>query len=81
MQEAPGAWLEAVRMHPPYSDYYLFLSLANDTFGEKFSLKQAYENRLSQFFANRGDGFYDNNNEITFKKATSFLIKKHKEHI
>ncbi|QQP51383.1 Putative DD34D transposase [Caligus rogercresseyi] len=42
-------------MHPPYipdlapSDYYLFLSMANDFTGEKFASREACENRLSIF--------------------------------
>lgn len=34
------------------SDYYLFLSKVNDLAGEKFALRKACENRLSQFLAN-----------------------------
>jgi len=51
-------------MHPPYSpdlapsDYHLFLSMANDFAGEKFTSREACENRL-QFFANRDEGFYE----------------------
>ncbi|KAG5308008.1 SETMR methyltransferase, partial [Acromyrmex insinuator] len=54
-----------VLMYPPYSpdltssDYHLFLSMANDFAGEKFALREACENRLSQFFANRDEGFYE----------------------
>jgi len=54
-----------VLMHPPYSpdlapsDYHLFLSMANDFAGEKFASREACENRLSQFFANRDEGFYE----------------------
>ena len=52
-------------MHPPYSpdlapsDYHLFLSMANTFAGEKFASREACENRLSQFFANRDKGFYE----------------------
>jgi len=48
-----------VLMHPPYSpdlapsDYHLFLSMANNFADEKFASREACENRLSQFFANR----------------------------
>jgi len=51
-------------MHPPYSldlapSDYLFLSMANNFAGEKFASREACENRLSQFFANRDEGFYE----------------------
>ena len=52
-------------MHPPYSpnlapsDYHLFLSMANDFADEKFVSREACENRLSQFFANKDEGFYE----------------------
>jgi len=54
-----------VLMHPPYSpdltpsDYHLFLSMANNFASEKFASREACENRLSQFFANRDEGFYE----------------------
>ena len=54
-----------VLMHPPYSpdlapsDYHLFLSMANDLAGEKLTSREACENRLSQFFANRDKSFYE----------------------
>ncbi|XP_011050533.1 PREDICTED: histone-lysine N-methyltransferase SETMAR-like [Acromyrmex echinatior] len=41
------------------SDYHLFLSMANDFASEKFASREACENRLSQFFANRDEGFYE----------------------
>ena len=54
-----------VLMHPPYrspdltpNDYHLFLSMANFA-SEKFASREACENRLSQFFANRDEGFYE----------------------
>jgi len=33
--------------------------MANDFAGEKFASREACENRLSQFFANRNEGFYE----------------------
>ena len=54
-----------VLMHPPYSpdlapsDYHLFLSMANEFAGENFASREVCESRLSQFFANRGEGFYE----------------------
>lgn len=55
-------------MHPPYSSYIrpyspdlspsaynLLLYIATDFAGEKFASREAYENRLSQFFTNRDD--------------------------
>ncbi|OAD54130.1 Histone-lysine N-methyltransferase SETMAR [Eufriesea mexicana] len=54
-----------VLMHPPYSPdlvpsgYHLFLSMANNFAGEKFASREACENRLSQFFANRDKDFYE----------------------
>lgn len=39
------------------SDYYQHLSIVNDFSVEKFVSKEAGENRLSQIFANRGQGF------------------------
>lgn len=52
-------------MHLPYipdlspGDYYLFLSIENDFADEKFSLREACENRQSQFFANGDGGFHE----------------------
>jgi len=54
-----------VFMHSPYnpnlapSNYHLFLSMANNFAGEKFASREACENPLSQFFANRDEGFYE----------------------
>lgn len=54
-----------VLMHPPYSpdlapsDYHLFLSIANDFAGENFASREACENRLDQFFANKDKSFYE----------------------
>jgi len=52
-------------MHPPYSrdltpsDYYVFLSMANDFTGKKFATRESFKNRLFQFFANRNKDFYE----------------------
>ena len=52
-------------MHPPYSpdlapsDYHPFLSMANIFNGEELASREACKNRLSQFFANRNEGFYE----------------------
>ncbi|QQP53934.1 Putative DD34D transposase, partial [Caligus rogercresseyi] len=54
-----------VLIHPPYcldlapSDYYLFLSMVNYFASEKLASREACENRLSHFFANRDEGFYE----------------------
>ena len=54
-----------VLMHPPYSrdlapsDYHLFLSMANGLGGTNLASLEACENWLSEFFANRGKGFYE----------------------
>lgn len=48
---------------PPHSpelagcDYYQFLSMANDFAGDKFVSREACENLLSQFIANRDLSF------------------------
>ncbi|XP_046145712.1 histone-lysine N-methyltransferase SETMAR-like [Osmia bicornis bicornis] len=52
-----------VLMHPPYSpdtapsDYYLFRWLQNSRMGVKLALREACENHLFQFFANRDKDF------------------------
>lgn len=52
-------------MHSPYgpdltpSDYHQYLFMANYLDGEKFVSKEASENRLYQFVANRDSGFYE----------------------
>ncbi|CAK9834554.1 Histone-lysine N-methyltransferase SETMAR [Anthophora retusa] len=54
-----------VLLHPPYSpdiapsDYYLFRSLQNSLTGVKLATREACENHLSQFFANRDKDFYE----------------------
>lgn len=50
------------------SEYYRLLSRAYDFATKKFVSKEAYEIRLSQFFTNRNEDFYENG--ITL--ATSF---------
>lgn len=53
-----------VLMHPPYSpdlapsDYHLFRSLQNSLNGLKLTSKEACENHLSQFFAQKTQKFY-----------------------
>ncbi|CAD6994020.1 unnamed protein product [Ceratitis capitata] len=54
-----------VILHPPYSpdlapsDYHLFLSMANYLGGEEMASREACENRLTQFFANKEKVFYE----------------------
>ena len=54
-----------VLIHPPYSpdlapsDYHLFLSMVNALGGTNLASLEACENWLSEFFANRGKGFYE----------------------
>ena len=54
-----------VLMHPPYSpdlapsDYHPFLSMANALGDTNLASLEAGENWLSEFFANRGKGFYE----------------------
>ncbi|CAD6994021.1 unnamed protein product [Ceratitis capitata] len=54
-----------VILHPPYSpdlapsDYHLFLSMANYLGGEEMASREACENRLTQFFANKDKVFYE----------------------
>ena len=51
-------------MHPPYSldlapsNYYLFQSLKNSLNGVKLALKEAGENHLVQFLAQKSQKFY-----------------------
>ena len=53
-----------VLMHPPYSpdlapsDYHLFRSLQNSLNGTKLASREACENHLSQFFAQKSHKFY-----------------------
>ena len=53
-----------VLMHPPYSpdlafsDYHLFRSLQNSLNGVKLASREACENHLSQFFAQKSRKFY-----------------------
>ena len=53
-----------VLMHPPYSpdltpsDYHLFRSLKNSFNGVKLASKEACENHLVQFFAQKSQKFY-----------------------
>jgi len=50
---------------PPYSpdfapsDYHLFQSLQNSLNGVKLTSKKAYENHLSQFFAQKSQKLYN----------------------
>ncbi|GFX56741.1 transposase [Trichonephila clavipes] len=54
-----------VLMHPPYildlvpSDYYLFLTLQNFLSDKKLGSREDCENRLLEFFANKGQDFFD----------------------
>ena len=62
-----------MEFHPYSPD--LFLPMTNDFAGEKFSSKEAFENRTSQFFSDIDEGLYGRDNEITFKMATSYRTK------
>lgn len=60
----PGGWLEGF-IHLSYNwdmapcDYHMFMSMSNINAGEKFTWSEACQNRLSQFFANSEEGFYE----------------------
>lgn len=41
--------------------------MADDFSGEKFAFREASENRLSQIFANRYEGFYESGNNLSNK--------------
>lgn len=53
-----------VLVHPPYSpdlassDYHLFLSMQNFLSDKKSASRENCENRLVEFFTNRGHNFY-----------------------
>ncbi|GFU80392.1 transposase [Trichonephila clavipes] len=55
-------------MHPPYSpdlapnDYHLFLSLQNFLSDKKLGSREDCENRLLEFFANKGQDFDERGN-------------------
>ncbi|GFW97093.1 mariner Mos1 transposase [Trichonephila clavipes] len=57
-----------VLMHPPYSpdlapnDYHLFLALRNFQSDKKLGSRENCENRLLEFFANKGQDFYERGN-------------------
>ncbi|GFW57333.1 histone-lysine N-methyltransferase SETMAR [Trichonephila clavipes] len=57
-----------VLVHPPYSpelspsNYHLFLALQNFLSGKKLGLREDCGNRLLEFFANKGQGFYERGN-------------------
>lgn len=59
-------WL-GLFIHPPCSpdlapsECYLLLPMENNFAGEKFASRKACANRLSQFSANRDEGFYEIN--------------------
>ncbi|GFV57557.1 histone-lysine N-methyltransferase SETMAR [Trichonephila clavipes] len=54
-----------VLMHPPYStdlspnDYHLFLALQDFHSDKKSGSRKDCENRLLEFFANKGQDFYE----------------------
>ncbi|GFW88768.1 histone-lysine N-methyltransferase SETMAR [Trichonephila clavipes] len=54
-----------VLMHPPYSpdlapiDYHLFLALQNFLRDKKLGSRKGCENQLLDFFANKGQDFYE----------------------
>ena len=53
-----------VLLHPPYSpdlapsDYYLFLSVANELGSRKLATRESFENWLSEFFDKGEASFY-----------------------
>ncbi|GFU06031.1 histone-lysine N-methyltransferase SETMAR [Trichonephila clavipes] len=57
-----------VLMHPPYSpdmapnDYHPFLALQNFQSDKKLGSREDCENRLLEFFANKGQDFYERGN-------------------
>ena len=61
-------------MHPPYSpgldpsDYHLFRSLKNSVNCVKLALKEACENPLVQFFAQKSQKFYSDGIVILLEK-------------
>jgi len=56
--------------------------MANNFAGEKFASREVCENRLSQFFANRDEGFYERGiieylqNGIDVNLALNFIKNK-----
>jgi len=72
-----------VLMHPPYSldlapsDYYLFRSLQNSLSGVKLISKEACENHLSQFFAQKSQKFYSNGIMVLSQKWQKMVKKWH----
>ncbi|GFS48084.1 histone-lysine N-methyltransferase SETMAR [Trichonephila clavipes] len=68
-----------VLMHPPYSlrlapnDYYLFLALQNFQNDKKLGSRKDYENRLLEFFANKGQYLYERGNMKLALKWQQFL--------
>lgn len=57
------------------SDYYMLLLIANDFAGEIFDCKEAYENRLYQFLANRDESFYESGIKIVMDKDKDITLK------
>ncbi|GFT03867.1 histone-lysine N-methyltransferase SETMAR [Trichonephila clavipes] len=57
-----------VLMHPPYrpglspNDYHFFLALQNFQIDKKLGSRKDCENRLLEFFANKGQDFYERGN-------------------
>ena len=59
------------------SDYYIFLSMANDFARKKFVLREACENRLSQFLPIGTTISRAGHYEITFKVSISLGTKRY----
>ncbi|GFX81925.1 histone-lysine N-methyltransferase SETMAR [Trichonephila clavipes] len=72
-----------VLMHPPHSpdlapnDYHLFLVLQNFLSDKKMGSRKDCENRLLESFANKGQDFYERQNETNFKMATNYKTKRY----
>ncbi|GFX35376.1 histone-lysine N-methyltransferase SETMAR [Trichonephila clavipes] len=62
-----------VLMHPPYSpdlasnSYHIFLALQNVQSDKKFGSKEDCENRLLEFFANKGHDYERGNMKLSLK--------------
>ncbi|PRD17612.1 UNVERIFIED_CONTAM: Histone-lysine N-methyltransferase SETMAR [Trichonephila clavipes] len=70
-----------VLMHPTcipdiaQSVYHLFLALKNFLSDKKLGSSEDWENRLLEFFANKGQDFYESHYEATFNIGTNYTTK------
>ncbi|GFU85886.1 histone-lysine N-methyltransferase SETMAR [Trichonephila clavipes] len=70
-----------VLMHPSYSpdlapnDSYLFLALQNFLSDKKLGSREDCENRLLEFFANKGQDFYERGNNKFPLKWQHFILQ------